>query len=108
MNVHDEALNIYFFRKKISTTKKGCIHPLYLCTNKRKENSFVDKNRALVYWMYGRSVMPKWRLDSTLHSIDKSYMEPVAQWVERQFVALVVAGSNPVGLPNRYHGFTVI
>lgn len=43
--------------------------------------------------------MPKWRLDSTLHSIDKSYMEPVAQWVERQFVALVVAGSNPVGLP---------
>lgn len=49
--------------------------------------------------MYGRSVMPKWRLDSTLHSIDKSYMEPVAQWVERQFVALVVAGSNPVGLP---------
>ena len=26
-------------------------------------------------------------------------MEPVAQWVERQFVALVVAGSNPVGLP---------
>ena len=29
-------------------------------------------------------------------------MEPVAQWVERQFVALVVAGSNPVGLPNRY------
>lgn len=43
-----------------------------------------------------------------MHSIDKSYMEPVAQWVERQFVALVVAGSNPVGLPNRYHGFTVI
>ena len=43
--------------------------------------------------------MPKWRLDSTMHSIDKSYMEPVAQWVERQFVALVVAGSNPVGLP---------
>ena len=35
-------------------------------------------------------------------------MESVAQLEERQFVALVVAGSNPVGLPIRFNSIVVV